>query len=265
MNKPNLKGFALCAKEVVGRKSPQILMGIGIAGMVTSTVLAVKATPKALELIEEEEEKKAIEQETEEVSCPLTSFEVVKAAWKPYVPSVVVGTMSIACLIGSINVSARRTAALATAYKLSETALSEYKDAVVETLNEKKAKAIKDKMAEKKIEDNPVTKTEVVVTGKGTSLCFDTLSGRYFNSDMNTIKKSENEMNLLLRDENFVSVNSLYDMLNLDHTKLSDELGWNIEKDGYLELEVSAQVAEDGRPCLVIDYSSLPTPNFWRL
>lgn len=270
MNKPILKGIVRSVQTEVAKRSPQILMGVGIAGMVTSTVLAVKATPKALKLIEEAENQKMDDQLNDgvkptEIVENLTPMETVKAAWKAYIPAVTVSVVSIACLIGSSNVNARRTAALATAYKLSETALTEYKDAVVETIGEKKVQAIKDKVAEKRIEKTPVSKSEVIITGKGGSLCFDTLSGRYFNSDMNTIKKAENEINLRLRDENFVAVNSLYDLLDIDHTKLSDELGWNIEKDGYLELEVSAQVADDGRPCLVIDYSSMPTYDYWRL
>lgn len=270
MNKPNLKGIVRSVQTEVAKRSPQILMGIGIAGMVTSTVLAVKATPKALKLIEKAEDQKMEDQlndgvKPNEVEETLTPVETVKAAWKAYIPAAAVGAVSIVCLIGSSNVNARRTAALATAYKLSETALTEYKDAVVETIGEKKVQAVKDKVAEKRIEKNPVSKNEVIVTGKGSSLCFESLSGRYFNSDMNAIKKAENELNLLLRDENFVSVNTLYDLLDIEHTKLSDELGWNIEKDGYLELEVSAQVADDGRPCLVIDYSSMPTYDYWKL
>ena len=98
----------------------EILTGVGIAGMLTTVGLAIKATPKAMELIEEKKE----ELDTDE----LTKGEIVKVAWKPYIPTVIVGTLSTVCLIGACAEGAKRTAALATACKLSEPALSEYKD-----------------------------------------------------------------------------------------------------------------------------------------
>lgn len=262
MNKPNIKGLLKTAQLTLGKHSPQILTGIGVAGMVTTTVLAVKATPKALKLIEEADEQKLADTNYERET---NLVEKAAVTWKVYLPAYLTGAASVVCLIGACSVNTRRMAAIATAYKLSETALSEYKDAVIETIGEKKAKAVNDKVAEKKIESNPVSKNEVIVTGKGTALCYDTLSGRYFQSDMNTIKKAENELNLYLREENFISLNSLYDMLNLEHTKFGEELGWNIDKHGYVDIEVSAQIADSQEPCLVLDFSSMPVYEYWRL
>lgn len=270
MNKPNLKKLVRNVRIGIGEHSPKILMGVGIAGMVTTTVVAVKATPKALKMIEEAENDKMEKQledgvKPTEIIETLTPLETVKATWKAYVPAAVIGAVSIACLLGSCSVSGKRTAALATAYKLSEAALSEYKDAVIETIGEKKAEEVLNKKAEKQLAANPVGKNEIIFTGKGTALCYDTLSGRYFQSDMNTIKKAENEMNLCLREENYISLNSFYDMLNLEPTKFGEELGWNIETDGYVDIEVSAQIAEDQTPCLVLDFSSMPRYDYWKL
>ena len=69
MNKPNFSKIAKDAKRVLSKHSPEILTGIGLAGMITSTVLAVKATPKALKRIEEAKEEKGEE---------LTKVETVK-------------------------------------------------------------------------------------------------------------------------------------------------------------------------------------------
>ena len=43
-----LSKFVMDTKRMVYKHSPEILTGIGVAGMITSTILAVKATPKAL-------------------------------------------------------------------------------------------------------------------------------------------------------------------------------------------------------------------------
>ena len=172
MDKTNLATITKDIRKFASKRSPEILTGIGIAGMITTTILAVRATPKALELIEEQKEEESVDE--------LSSFEVVKVAWKPYIPAMVTCIASTACLIGASSVNAKRNAALATAYKLSETALSEYRDKVVETIGEKKDRIVRDKVAEERVKKNPVSKNEVIVTGNGKTLCFDPISGRYF-------------------------------------------------------------------------------------
>lgn len=253
-------------QKILAKRSPEILTGIGIAGMITTTVLAVKATPKALRLIDEAEHKKAIKWDQENPDCDngadkikLTKTETIKAAWKPYIPAAVTGVCSVACIIGANSVHLRRNAALATAYQLSTTAFNEYKEKVVETIGEKKEKVVRQNIAKDKVENNPVSKTEVFVTGNGSSLFFDPLSGRYFESDMNKLEKAVNNLNWLMNNGNepYISLTQLYDELNLSHTGVSDNIGWKVE-DGNIELAVSAQVADDGRPCLVMDFLRAP-------
>ena len=153
MNKPNLSKIVRSVQYTLGKYTPQILTGIGVAGMVTTVVLAVKATPKALTLIEDKKE----ELDTDK----LTVVDTVKAAWKPYIPAVATGILSTVCIIGGNAVGTRRTAALAAAYKISETALHEYKDAVVETIGEEKSKEVKEKVVQNKMDKNPVTEKQM--------------------------------------------------------------------------------------------------------
>ena len=123
MNKPNVTKLLNTAKHVTKKHSPEVLTGIGIAGMASTVLLAVKATPKAMELIQEEIKRisEATVEEAREWSenggVPMKQIEVVKAAWKPYIPAAVTGVASIACLIGANSVHVRRNAALATAYQ----------------------------------------------------------------------------------------------------------------------------------------------------
>lgn len=256
MGKGNISKIINEIQKAVIKHSPEILTGLGIAGMVTTTVLAVKATPKALDLINDRKD----ELETEK----LPPTEVVKTAWKCYIPAAVTCATSTACLIGASSVHLKRNAALATAYKLSESAISEYKDAVIDKLGEKKEQTIRDKVAEEKMKKNPVSSSEVFITEKGNTLCYDTISGRYFKSDIDRIKRAENAINKQLLDEMYVSLNDLYDELDLDHTKLGDELGWKID-DGLVELYFSSQLADDGTPCVVMDFTRAPKYNFSRL
>ena len=231
--------------------------------MITTVVLAVKATPKALELIEDKKE--------ELDAGKLTVVDTVKTAWKPYVPAVVTGVLSTVCIIGGNAVGTRRTAALAAAYKISETALHEYKDAVVETIGEEKAKEVKEKVAQNKLDKNPVVEKQIIVTNKGTFLCYDSLSGRYFQSDIETIRKAQNDINDYLFSEDYASLNMFYDFLGLEHTRLGAELGWKIDS-GTLQIEFDSTLASDksqgiapGTPCLVLDYNVAPKYEFDRM
>ena len=243
-----LSVFFKAARNTASKHSPEILTGIGIAGMITTTVLAVKATPKALKLMDDARYDKE-----EDLTVP----EKVKVTWKCYIPATLLGLASVGCLIGANSVNLRKKAALATAYKLSETALAEYKEKVIETVGEEKAKDIRSAIAKDKMEKNPVTKSEVIITDKGESLFCDSISGRYFKSDMNTIEKAVNTINRRLLNEMSVSLTEFYSEIGLSPTSLSEELGWNMN-DGQIEIDFSSQITDDGRPCIYIEYEIAP-------
>ena len=255
MSKTNLATITKDIRKFASKRSPEILTGIGIAGMITTTILAVRATPKALELIEEQKEEESVDE--------LSSFEVVKVAWKPYIPAIVTCVVSTACLIGASSVNTKRNAALATAYKLSETALSEYRDKVVETIGEKKERIVRDKVAEERVKKNPVSKNEVIVTGNGKTLCFDPISGRYFMCSIETIKKAENTLNKqMLHDiSGYVSLNEFYDELGLDHTSVGNDLGWNTNQ--LIDIDFSSQLNDNGEPSVVLDYLVAPKCDYY--
>lgn len=260
MVKPNLASLIKTAKVVVNKRSPEILMGVGIAGMITTTFLAVQATPKAMALIEEEKLRRYKETEDDTIS----KVDIVKVAWRLYVPSVVTGVVSITCLAGANSVNTRRTAALAAAYQISETALTEYREKVVETIGEKKEQVVRDKVAKDRIEKNPVTKSEVIITNDGSTLCFDPISGRYFKSTIEKIKKVENNLNKrMLHDiTGYVSLNEFYSELNLDCTAIGDDLGWNVDK--LIDMSFSSQINDNGEPSIVLDYNVAPKYDYSR-
>lgn len=261
MNKQTLSKIARDVRLSVSKYSPEILMGMGIAGMITTTVLAVKATPKALLLMEERKEELEVE--------TLTPVETVKATWKCYIPAAISGVASVACLIGSNSVNAKRNAALATAYKLSETAFAEYRDKVVETIGEKKEKVVRDKVAEQQLKDNPINKTEIIMTGKGQTLFFDPLSHRYFYSSIDKIRRAENILNKEINTDPFDAgrtVNDFYTEIGIPTTATGDALGWNLNI-GLLDIYLSYQGGDEGsehedEPCAVLNFVNPPRYEF---
>lgn len=248
MTKADLSKFVQDARASIAKHSPEILTTIGIIGMTTTTVLAVRATPKALKNIEEV--KKA------EKKDKLTPAEVIKATWKCYIPAVVTGVTSTMCLIGANSVHVRRNAAIATAYKISETAFTEYKNKVVETIGEKKDSEIRDKIAKDKAETYEHGDTEVILTNTGDCLCMDAAFNRFFTSSYDKIRRVENDLNRQLNSNMTLSMNEFYVALGLSSTDSGDDLGWNI--DYPLDLHLSATLTPDGRPCIVVSHRIPP-------
>lgn len=262
MNKTDVTKFFNTVKKGVSKRSPEILTGIGIAGMVTTVVLAVKATPKAMVLIEDKKEEKLSTVAMDE-STELTPIETVKTAWKPYIPAAVTGIASIACLIGANSVHVRRNAALATAYQLSTTALADYREKVVETIGEKKETTIRDKVAKKKIEENQPETSTIIMTGKGNTLIYDSHSDRYFRSDIDKIRNAVLDLNerMVNGNEMYISLNDFYDEIGLKHTEIGDSIGWRIDK-GKIDVRYSAQLTDDNEPCIVLDHLVPPEYGF---
>lgn len=247
MNK--LKVVIASTAESVKKHSPEILVGIGISGMISSTVLAVKATPKALQIIEEKEKEIG--------KTKLDSIDVVKNCWKYYIPSVVTGAAAITCIVCANRVNYKRNAALATAYALSEQSFKEYREKVTETIGKKKERTVRDEIAKDRIQKDPVTKHQVISTGKGKTLCYDTISGRYFESDIDSIKRSVNELNRRMLTENYITLNEFYWELDIDMIGIGDDLCWT-EDSGLIAIDFSVQLTEENTPCIILEYDVVP-------
>lgn len=271
MNKLNVKQCFKMAKKVVQKKSPEILTGLGIAGMITTVVLAVKATPKALDLIDEEVERqnRKLSQEAYDSGQSIANqinklkpLYTVKVAWKPYIPALLLGGASVGCLIGANTVSARRHAALYSAYELSKTAYNELNEKVTEVVGEKKVTEIKQKLAEDKV--NKVSpegaiekKSNVVIAGDGDTWFIDAMSNQPFLSSKNKLDAAANELNRKMRSDMYVSLSQFYDEVGIEHTGTSDYIGWRIDKE-YIDVVTSDAIVKDGKVYVVMDFLTRP-------
>ena len=251
----NWKGTGDHILRTLKRRAPEFLTGIGIGGMVTTTVLAVKATPEAMRRIEAKKK--------EERHKKLTVAQTVQAAWRCYIPAGVTGAVSVSCLIGASVTNGRRNAALATAASLAETSLREYRAKVVDTIGEKKETAILDAIDRDRVEKNPpptsTNELPVVEGPVGQTLCYDSMFGRYFYSDVETLKRAENKLNrqMATMSEPYISLNEFYMEIGLPVVEIGEELGWNVD-DGMIELRFSSQLVNGRTPCLVVSHLTPP-------
>lgn len=249
MNK-TLTEISKSVSEAMHKHAPELLMGFGIAGMLTSTILAVKATPKAIKAIDAK--KKELEKEK------LTVSETVKATWKHYSPAVVTAGASVACLVGSGTINGKRNAALLTAYKLAETAHKEYKDKVVEVIGEKKEAQVKEKLVQEKIDSTPCNNQTIIVTNGGNTLFLDYATGQYFRSDISNVEKTINDLNRRMYTDGYVSLNEYCSALGMLTVQYGDYMGWNLDR-GYIDVERKTGTSGDGKePCFVLYHNKEP-------
>lgn len=234
--------------KTVKSHSPEILTALGASGVVTTAYLSAKASFKAAELIEVEKQDRYYNKESD----LLTTKEKAVLVWKCYIPTGLVGTATVVCIMGARQASANRTAAAVAAYSLTERAFSEYKEKVVEQIGKNKEQRVRDDIAQDKVTDSPPSK-EVVILGNGHVLCCDLYTHRYFRSNIETLRKAQNDINARLNNEVYVVLDEFYDLIGLPFTSHSGYVGW--ESDKLMELKFSTVMAEDGEPCLAYEFN----------
>lgn len=239
------------SKRVLGtlsKHAPEILTGLGVAGVVVTAVLTAKATLKVDEVLKEEN---------------LTPKEKVKEVWKDYIPPVVSAVATGACIIAGNRIQAKRTAAFAFAAESATLALASYKNKVAEVLGEKAKEKVEDAVIKQTIEEHPVSSTVVHDTGKGAQRFYDEISGRYFTSTPDFVRKAVNNLNKRLLDEMYVTANDLFYELNIPPIKMGDEFGWNVDY-GLIEPRepFRGYECDDGVVTLVMEFINPPRAGY---
>ena len=236
--------------KFVVKNLPTIAISVGIIGFVGTVALAIDESPKATKALEN------LKKEKEEVKFT----DEVKVLAPIYWPMVTTGVFSIGCIIFANKVSLKRYAAMVAAYQLSESALTDVKEKMEKVLGKKKTTEVLDEVAKDKMRQNPVSKNQVIIIGDENQLFYDALSGRYFHSSAETVRQAVNKINQRLLIENTMTLNEFYDELNIPGIELGDSLGWNLRAmDDLLQIYFTADKTDDERPCLILEYSVVPT------
>lgn len=229
--------------------SPQILSATAVVGVVTTAYLASKASIQADKIIERDFG------DPENGWEPRNRRDVLRRklelTWRLYIPAGISGATTIACIVGSDRVSSRRIGAAQSTLFLTEQAYSEYRNKVTERHGADEDVSIRDEIAEEKVKKNPPSEA-IVIAGAGNVLCCELFSGRYFMSDMETLRRCQNDLNERLLAHDMCSLDDFYDMIGLQPTQFSGEIGWHADK--LMTMEFTTVLTEDNRPCLAFEY-----------
>lgn len=231
----------------VGKKNLPTLLTV--ASCLASIKAVIDAAGKGPELQKELAKAKANKKDGK-----LTKSELFVIYLKIFWPIVIEEGISIATCVGANSINLHRQAALMAAYAATETNFKEYKDNVVKTFGDKKAKEVDTTACKNTVGKSVVEDDMIASTGFGTQLCFDQWSGRYFYCSNERINFAQNEVNKRINTELQVSLNTFYELLGLDPVDLGETKGWIGTKEGgeLLEVRYNSCVTANQRTALVL-------------
>lgn len=239
--------------KLVKRNASTILTVMGGAGVVVTAVLTAKATPKALMLLEQAKEEKQEE---------LTKFEKVKAAGPAYIPAVLVGAGTIACIFGANILNKKQQAALMSAYALVDNSYKEYQAKVKEKYGEEGDAEIRTEIANDKFKEEPKQPED-----DGKKLFFDEYSNTFFRATNEEVLRAEYLLNREVTSNYYATLNELREMLGMPKTDYGDTVGWSSAQmydmywECWIEFEHEKVEAEDGTEYFILRYTE-PCPEF---
>jgi hypothetical protein len=246
--------------------SPSILTTLGVAGAVSSTIMAARAAWEASDLIRLKEADDEARGQVIEDSREVLK-DRVRLVWPLFVPPTAMLTATVACVIGAQRVNSRRAAGLAAMYTLAEKTHTEYVDKVREKIGERKEEAVRDEIAQDRI--NESWHDGVYIHGDedaaNSQIFLDKFSGRYFRSDVESIRSVLNDFNKGMLHDGFLSLAEFYEFLGLPAASAYYNVGWHLDKEGFVDVRFSGAVLPNGqKPCMVMEFKEEPKPNFSR-
>lgn len=244
-----------------------ILTIIGGIGVVATAVAAVKATPRAVDIIRADSR---VNHDGDPYGY--TKKEAIVSAWKCYIPAAAIGLTTIMCIFGANVFNKRQQASLTSAYALISSTYQEYKDKVRELYGEEAHEKVMTEIAKEKVKDVKLTAGTLIGDccldfveddDEPKRLFYDSFSDKYFESTINKVIQAEYHLNRNFSIGGYVTLNDFYEFLGLEETDLGDTIGWSIDcitdDLNWIDFDHYKTVLDDGLECYVIDMMYHPT------
>lgn len=248
------------------RGSPTILTCIGAFGVITTAVLAVKATPKAIDLIRADSQKRH-----DGDPYASTKTEAIKSCWTCYIPAAATGAATIACIFGANVLNRKQQASLASAYALVSRQYRDYKNKVKEFYGKEAHERIMSSLAVEKPEAPCISgalsgkEFDLGVTDEELRLFYDAFSERYFQATISQVLLAEYHLN-----RNFalnggeIPLVEFYRFLGMDTPEELKDLYWYVSDYYYwVDFTHTKAMVDDGLSgeveCYIIEMEFPPT------
>ena len=278
---PDAVGRKVARQILVGRKhSPAILFVGGVAGVITSTVMACKATLRIEDVLKDTQNKQEAVRELkhddyseDDRKKDLAYLQIrnVVAITKLYAPSVIVGVVSIGALVGSHQILTKRNAALTAAYAALEKGFRDYRKRVIDAIGEEKEEKLYYPREEIEETDEKGKKTKTSVALPGTPSIYARFFDEYNKNwnpnpeyNMAFLKAQQNYANDMLLARGHVFLNEIYDALGLERSKPGAVVGWVTSADGdnFIDFGIfngknkaARLFVNGGEPSILLDFN----------
>lgn len=251
-----LERIAYGTINLLKKESPVILGILGAVGVVLTSVMVAKDTQKA--------ECMVIDKENE-LCRDLTKKEIVETYIPAYIPSIAIGSATVACIVASTVLNQKQKIALSSAYILLDQSYKKYKDKVVELFGEGTDRDVEREVTKDRIED---LKKPDSVDGNETLIFYEKHYNKLFERSMLEVKDAEYLLNKKFALNGEVSLNDFYEFLGLEKTKEGEILGWSasalsdISPFNWIDFEHDLVKTQDGMEAYEIVFSTSPVPEY---
>lgn len=238
------------------KHSPEILVVGGVVGLVTSGVMACKATTKLSTILDDSKEQIELfdkvaanpEMVNEEYTVEdaekdkkIVKVQTAVKVAKLYAPAIAIGVVSIGAIFASNNIMRKRNVALGAAYATVDQAFKDYRNRVVDRFGEEldkelrynlKTKEVKEtvedengkkKTVKKNIKymDSPMPSEFAVIYDDGCAgWTKDPEDNKFF------LIQQQRYANERLKRRGYLSLNEVYELLGFPSTKAGQVVGW---------------------------------------
>ena len=250
MNLMPIKLFFKRGTHFLGKHAPTVLTIMGAGGAVSSVIFAIKATPKAEKLIQEQKSRLN--------KSRLTPMEAVKACWKVYIPTAGMLVTTVGCVVGANFINLKRNAALASLLAASRHEFSEMQQKMVETIGEEKTKEIQEQV-QKKIASEESEKETGAFNRDTVIRCVDQMTGQEFRASRAQLDLLHYMIRDMIHNEGCISKNEVLELFRERPVDDGEGTGWT-DQTGF-ELQVKL-MEEDGEYYYAVGYLIPPIERY---
>ena len=226
----------------IKQNSTVILAGVGVLGFCTAAYMAAKAAPSA-------------NRRMRELGEDADKMEKAKVLVISYAPTAGMLMLSAAFIVASTRLQQQRYAGLLALYSVSEKNLRRWQEAVVSELPKKKA----DQVRRKTVEPEGEIPSSLLVKSEGV-LMYDQWGGRYFRAkSIDWVRSRINHANDFMRGEDFITLNEVYDCLDLPPVDSGQVAGFQVDEGAFFPI-FDAFVFDEIEPCVSFTIDRRPIP-----
>lgn len=260
-----MNGLIPATQKFLKKNGSTILSACAIGGVIFTTVLAIKATPKAVELIKDDSRKNH-----EGDPYAYTKKEAIESAWKCYIPTFVSAGATICCIASANILNHKTQKSITGAYILLENSFREYKNKLKELYGEEVHNSVVDAIAKEHVSDVYISSQGLLgyssldisdtKNPEKVRLFYDAYSKRYFETTLARVIEAEFHINRNYVMGGWVPANEYYEFLGLESIENGDILGWSAYELELCWIDFNHRVTylDDGTEVIVIEMEFWP-------